>query len=176
MPCGSGRSISRSTSYHPEDWWHLWNHRLCRSPKAFVGLVVANGATDIDDARGAAALLPGVTIASLISASSGPVTFTYGAHAGEKLNFAVQAITNLALNSTLKAITNNLGLKSAITNSGGISIITLNAIKLLISSYLSQPAPICRSLEYSQWVSHRLETLETAQHEQIPRTNDTIHM
>ncbi|KAF8248996.1 hypothetical protein K440DRAFT_677961, partial [Wilcoxina mikolae CBS 423.85] len=93
--------------------------------QSFVHAVIANGPTELDRASGpiAVELLPGLSLAGLISAKTGPRTFTYDARAGEKLNFTINSLPHQTLTATLRgapgannsATTDNTGIASIIT-------------------------------------------------------------
>ncbi|KAF8540452.1 hypothetical protein BDD12DRAFT_909348 [Trichophaea hybrida] len=69
--------------------------------QAFVLAVIANGPTEFDRSSGPTAveLLSGLSLASLISAKTGPRTFTYDAWASEKLNFTINSLSHQFLAS-----------------------------------------------------------------------------
>jgi len=97
----------------------------------FVDLVIARGPTDLDSSSGSnntsIELLPSLSVAGLISAKTGPRTFTYDARAGEKLNFTITSLGGQTLTSTLRGApgTNN----SATTDDTGVASIIVTAAK-----------------------------------------------
>lgn len=96
--------------------------------KNFVDLVLSNGPTNIDNAGGAGTeVMPGLTIAKLISSSVGQVRFVYKAVSGESLNFTITSLSSQVLNATLHDIRNLEDLESKVTDSEGIATISLRA-------------------------------------------------
>ncbi|KAL9611328.1 MAG: hypothetical protein Q9167_004011 [Letrouitia subvulpina] len=96
--------------------------------KNFVDLVLSNGPTNIDNAGGAGTeIMPGLTIAKLISSSAGQVRFVYKAVSGESLNFTITSLSSQVLNATLHDIRNLEDLESKVTDSQGIAMISLRA-------------------------------------------------
>jgi hypothetical protein len=108
----------------------------------FVSVVLAHGLTDGDgsgSANGTTVLLPGVSIAANISASTSPQTFVYNAQAAEKLNFTVTSVSGQALDAKVRDVVSSKDLGSASTDASGFASITLDAastgdLELIVST------------------------------------------
>lgn len=84
----------------------------------FVNLVLTHGLADVDaPSSGTTLLLPGLTTAGNVSASSKAAVFTYDAQAGEALNFTVTSITaGVTFDVSLKDKTANKDVSSQSTD------------------------------------------------------------
>jgi len=97
------------------------------SQEAFIAQVLLQGLTGSDSKGGSGiTLLPGLSTASLLS-QTGASTFTYGAKAGENINFTITAISDITLKATLKDTKTNTDINSTTTDSLGEAVLAYSA-------------------------------------------------
>jgi hypothetical protein len=98
--------------------------------QTFIDLVIANGATNLDDGFGAndgGPLLSGLTVTALASASSASDVFSYHALPGQHLEFKVQSLANQLLNLTLHDVRRAEDINSTATDASGKALMTITA-------------------------------------------------
>lgn len=97
------------------------------SQEAFIAQVLLQGLTGSDSKGGSGiSLLPGLSTASLLS-QTGDSTFTYGAKAGENINFTITAISDITLKATLKDTKMNTDINSTTTDKLGEAVLKYSA-------------------------------------------------